>query len=249
LISDDPRGDDGHFDSQAEKPTPGDQAPPSSEAVEATSALEHAAEPAAPAADTTPVSAEQEPSRWAADSNVTTAASGHAARVSAPGKVADPRRRRRRRVGGGLVSTLVAVAAAVYFVPGLRENVPAAVPVVGKNADTVFKQLQQDGLPVTHGEPASTEFRDMVHNNACRSSKAFVRSDADQGWGFICVGSPEGTRQRISDAFTDLPVLMGPLYVDDDGGDTIIVGLGWPGNASKMVAEAINADGTYLLEP
>lgn len=248
-MSDDSRGDDGHVNAEAEKPPPADQAHASREPVEATPATE----PAAPVGDTTPSSAEQEPSDRLANSNAVptgaTAAGGEAARVSAPGTVADPRRRRRRRVGGGLVSALVALAAAVYFLPSLRENVPAAVPVVGKDASTVFKQLQQDGLPVTHGEPASADFRDMVHNNACKSSKAFVRSDADQGWGFICVGAPEGARQRMSDAFTDIPVFMGPLYVDDDGGDTIIVGLGWPGNAPKMVAEAINANGNYLLEP
>jgi hypothetical protein len=158
----------------------------------------------------------------------------------------ESRRRRNRR--GGAVAVALAVFAALYLVPDLRSGVPATVPVVGKDADSVYRQLTSAGLPVTDGVPADSEFRRLVDENACRSSRAFVRSDADQGWGLICVKPPRDVYRRISDAFTDVPMLIGPLYVEDGGGETVVFGFGWPANSSEMVAEAIGADGEYLVE-
>jgi hypothetical protein len=46
-------------------------------------------------------------------------------------------------------------------------------------------------------------------------------------------------QRRISDAFDDIPLLIGPLYVDDgdgDGdGDVMVFGFGWPVDASKTI--------------
>lgn len=174
-----------------------------------------------------------------------------AQRVERPGPVADPRRRsrRRRRAGSGVVGVVIAVAASFYLIPSLRETVPSSVPVFGKNADTIYEQLVDAGLPVAHGEPASSEFADLVHNNACKSSTTFVRTDSDRGWGMICVGAPDETQTRIREAFTDIPILLGPLYVDDDDGKTIVIGFGWPTDASETVATAIGASGNYLIKP
>lgn len=178
------------------------------------------------------------------------AAAGEAATVDPTATVADPRsrRRRRRRIGGGAVASVLAVAAALYLVPDLREKVPTSMPVIGKNADTVFGQIKDAGLPITDGVPADSEFRDMVKNNVCESSRTFVRSDADMGWGLICVNPPDSAYRRMSNALDGVPMFMGPLYVDDNHGDVIVFGLGWPTNASKQVANAIDANGTYLVE-
>jgi hypothetical protein len=44
-------------------------------------------------------------------------------------------------------------------------------------------------------------------------------------------------------------VLIGPLYVDDGDGEVIVLGFGWPADASKTFYDAIGAsDGSYLVE-
>jgi hypothetical protein len=43
-----------------------------------------------------------------------------------------------------------------------------------------------------------------------------------------------------------MPSLVGPLYVDDERAEVIVFGLGWPSDASEIVAEAIDAHGSYL---
>ncbi|HEX6049293.1 MAG TPA: hypothetical protein VFZ21_08490 [Gemmatimonadaceae bacterium] len=60
----------------------------------------------------------------------------------------------------------------------------------------------------------------MVRDNGCKSSRAFVRTDTDDiGWGFICVRPPADAYQRVSVAFDEIPMLVGPLYVDDSDGE------------------------------
>lgn len=137
---------------------------------------------------------------------------------------------------------------ALYFVPALRSQVPAAVPVFGKSADAVFRDITSAGLPVTEGEPASADFRSLVKHNACKSSRSFVRSDDDQGWALICVKPTAEAFARLSDAFEGMPALLGPMYVDDNDGEVVVFGLGWPANSSKLVAEAIHADGSYIVD-
>jgi hypothetical protein len=40
---------------------------------------------------------------------------------------------------------------------------------------------------------------------------------------------------RMNAAFDDVPLLMGPLFVDDGGGEVLILGYGWPADASKTI--------------
>jgi hypothetical protein len=157
-------------------------------------------------------------------------------------------RRRRWQVGGvGVVGTVIA---AVLIVPGARDNVPAIVPVLGRDADSVYSQLQRAGLPIADGEPSTEDFREMVRSNGCKSSRPFVRTDTDDtGWGFICVRPPTEAYNRIADAFDKIPMLVGPLYVDDGDGEVVVFGFGWPADASKTVYDAIGgSEGTYLVE-
>ena len=123
---------------------------------------------------------------------------------------------------------------------------PGSVPLIGRTADSVFIKIKDAGLPIVDGVPADGKFRSMTRDNACKSSRSFVRSDADTGWGLICVAPPRNVYRRISRAFDGLPLLMGPLYVDDGDGDLVIFGFGWPSNASKEIAKAVGADGSYL---
>jgi hypothetical protein len=164
--------------------------------------------------------------------------------VSVP--VVRPRRGRRL----GVLGVLGLVVVALMVIPGARDKLPTGVPVVGRDAGTVYDQLVRAGLPITHGEPSSREFRDMVRTNGCKSSRPFVRTDTeDTGWGFICVKPPAKAYNRISDAFDDIPMLIGPMYVDDGDGEVIVFGFGWPADASKTIYDAIGASrGTYLIE-
>jgi hypothetical protein len=155
-----------------------------------------------------------------------------------------PSRTRRILAGGGGLAGVIGLLA-ILNATGANP-LPASVPVLGENADSVFHQIQADGVPITDGEPSDAKFRDMTRHNACQSSRSFVRSDADQGWGVICVRPPRDVFRRISDAYNDVPMLVGPLYVDDDNGHLVIFGFGWPSNASKMIADAIHANGSYL---
>src|SRR3954453_14057508 len=77
------------------------------------------------------------------------------------------RRRRRRRVAAGGGGTLIAAVVAALAVPGIRNQLPASVPLVGKDASSVWAQIQDSGLAVTEGEPSDAKFREMVHRNAC----------------------------------------------------------------------------------
>jgi hypothetical protein len=166
-----------------------------------------------------------------------------------PAEVVEPSHRARNRtVGGG--SLIAAVIVAVLLIPGARDKLPAGIPLVGRDADTVYAQIKRAGLPITDGEPSSEDFRRMVHNNGCKSSRSFVRTDNDDvGWGFICVKPPADVYRRVSDAFENVPLLVGPMYVDDGGGDVIIFGFGWPGDASKTIYDAVDGNGgNYLVE-
>jgi hypothetical protein len=144
------------------------------------------------------------------------------------------------------------LAAVVATFAGLNATgnnpLPGSVPVIGRNADSIFTKIENAGLPITDGVPADAKFRSMTRNNACKSSRSFVRSDTDTGWGLICVAPPPSVYRRISRAFEAVPMLMGPMYVDDGGGDLVIFGFGWPSNASKQIAEAVGAEGSYLVE-
>jgi hypothetical protein len=145
------------------------------------------------------------------------------------------------------------LAAVVATFAGLNATgnnpLPGSVPVIGRTADSIFNKIENAGLPITDGVPADAKFRSMTRNNACKSSRSFVRSDAESGWGLICVAPPHSVYRRISRAFDGVPMLMGPLYVDDGDGDLVIFGFGWPPNASKQIAKAAGAEGSYLVDP
>jgi hypothetical protein len=72
----------------------------------------------------------------------------------------------------------------------LGDFIPADVPLVGRNADDVFRDMQEAGLPITDGRPQSEEFADVIDQNACKSSRGVVRTDAEVGWALICVKPP-----------------------------------------------------------
>lgn len=167
-----------------------------------------------------------------------------------PERVSVPVARRRRGRRFGVLGTLGLIVLALLVIPGARDKLPAGVPVVGRDAGTVYDQLVRAGLPIADGEPSSEEFRDMVRSNGCQSSRPFVRTDTDDtGWGFICVKPPAEAYDRISGAFDDIPMLVGPLYVDDSDGEVIVFGFGWPADASKTIYDAIGGSGgTYLVE-
>jgi hypothetical protein len=113
----------------------------------------------------------------------------------------------------------------------------------------VYSDLRDAGLPITDGKPADPDYQRLTEHNACRSSRSFVRTDSDTGWAVICVDPPRENYRRISDAFDDVPLLIGPLYVDDGAGETVIFGFGWPADASKQMYDAIGASGgNYLVE-
>jgi hypothetical protein len=73
-----------------------------------------------------------------------------------------------------------------------------------------------------------------------------VRTDSDRGWGLFCVQPSKAAFRRLSSAFDGMPSLVGPLYVDDERAEVIVFGLGRPSDASEIVAEAIDAHGSYL---
>jgi hypothetical protein len=169
--------------------------------------------------------------------------------TAAPGPPppAPKRRRKRRRRAGGFAALLVAAAAIAYASGGSDEL--SALPVVGRDANTVYRDIRAAGLPVTDGRPSSSDYDDLVDRNACESSRTFVRTDTDVGWAIICVDPPAGAYRRMNDAFDEVPTLMGPLYVDDGGGDVVIFGLGWPADASKQLYDAIGGSGGgYLVD-
>lgn len=87
----------------------------------------------------------------------------------------------------------------------------------------------------------------MVRENGCAQSRSFVRSDADQGWGFICVGLDREAFKHVSSGFESVPAMLGALYVDAYDGDVVIMGFGWPDDASELVHKAVGDDrGTFL---
>jgi len=145
------------------------------------------------------------------------------------------------------IAVLGAVIAAALLIAGARDSLPSQLPLISRDADTVYSQLTRAGLPITNGEPKSEDFRSIVRRSGCASSRAFVRTDTeDTGWGFICVDAPQEAYRRISGAFKEIPLLVGPLYVEDGDGEVLVFGFGWPIDASKTVYDAIEADGTYL---
>lgn len=149
-----------------------------------------------------------------------------------------------------MVGAVAAAAVAVLVIPGVRDRLPAGTPLLGPTANSVYEKLRAAGLPITDGEPADPSFRRMVRRNSCASSRSFVRTDtADVGWGFICVDPPRDAYQRMSRAMDGVPLLIGPLFVDDGGGEVIIFGIGWPVEASRKMYRAIGASGgTYLVK-
>jgi hypothetical protein len=141
-------------------------------------------------------------------------------------------------VAGALVKTVV------------HNPLPVGVPLLGRDANDVYQDIKDAGLPVADGTPKSSEYRDIVNNNSCKSSRSFVRTDTDVGWAIICVKPPAAAYKRMSATFDEgVPALAGPLYVDDGDGDVVIFGLGWPDNASKQLYDAIDASGgSYLTK-
>ena len=128
---------------------------------------------------------------------------------------------------------------------GVLRGVP--VPGAKPSAASVYRDLEAAGLPITDGRPADPKFAEMVRENGCAQSRSFVRSDADQGWGFICVGLDREAFERVSSGFESVPALLGGLYADAYSGDVVVVGFGWPDDASELVHKAIGDDqGTFL---
>jgi hypothetical protein len=157
--------------------------------------------------------------------------------------------RRRRRGAVGALTALLLLGGGVAVKTG-HNPLPADIPVVGRDATDVFNDIKRAGLPVTDGTPSSSEFRAIVESNSCESSRSFVRSDSDMGWAMICVNPPASAHERLSSAFAeDVPMLTGPLYVDDGSGDVVVFGMGWPPDASKQIYDAMGASGgNYLTE-
>jgi hypothetical protein len=160
---------------------------------------------------------------------------------------APPRRKRRgRRAGAGAGGVLVALLiAGVVLVKTGHNPLPADVPLVGRTADDVYRDIKDAGYRVTDGHPTG-QFRNVAENNSCKSSRTFVRTDADVGWAVICVKPPRSAYRRLSAAFENVPSLIGPLYLDDSNGELVIFGFGWPEKASKQIYDAVGADGSYL---
>ena len=153
---------------------------------------------------------------------------------------------RRRGSTARIAIGALCVASFAVVVGGCSANpVPAGVPGVGRDANDVYRDIKAAGFPVTDGHPTG-QFRDIATNNACDSSRTFVRTDSNVGWAMICVRPPRSTFNRISHAFDDVPMIAGPLYLDDDDGKVVIFGFGWPAKTSKQFADAIGADGSYL---
>jgi hypothetical protein len=116
------------------------------------------------------------------------------------------------------------------------------------SADGVLQALQDDGWPVGDGMPTSPQFKALTGKTRCTSSKTFVRTGADRGWGFICLNMPLDMYAKVQDVFDAALVSMAPLYLDS-GRDLVIFGFGWPGDSSEMFAETLGTTGTYLLAP
>lgn len=117
------------------------------------------------------------------------------------------------------------------------------------SADEVFDAMVAAGLPITDGTPANSEFRSVVDSNRCADSRAFVRTDTvDTGWGFICVGIDQATFERVSEAFDKPPLIVGPLYADAFDGKIVVLGFGWPIDASQIAHDALgDPEGRYLV--
>jgi hypothetical protein len=156
-------------------------------------------------------------------------------------------RRVRRTAGGGTLAVLI--SALIWVKVGGDNPLPAGLPLIGRDANDVYNDIRQAGYPVAPGRPQQKRFNEILKNNSCRSSKGFVRTDKDVGWAIICVKPPRDAYRRMSKAFDSVPVLVGPLFVDDNGGDVLIFGFGWPLDSSKKIYQAIGASGgSYLSE-
>ena len=140
---------------------------------------------------------------------------------------------------------LVLVAGPVFAI-GCGQG--TALLGTGRSADAVFADLQDAGLPIADGRPASSEFQSLVDSNRCEDSRSFIRTDTDNvGWGLICVGLDKATFNSISSTFESVPALVGPLYADADDGNVIVVGFGWPVGASEIVHDVLGDEsGSYL---
>jgi hypothetical protein len=154
----------------------------------------------------------------------------------------------RRWLGGGLVAAVL--IGAVVVSGGGGSTHLSGVPLVGREADDVYADIQRAGYAIADGRPASADYDGLIDGNACASSRTFVRADTDVGWAFICVDPPADAYRRISGAFEEAPMLMGPVWVHDGGGEALVIGFGWPADASRQLYEAIGASGgSYLVEP
>jgi hypothetical protein len=168
-----------------------------------------------------------------------------AIKVDLPPHERRPRRRRRRIAAGGGGAVIAAVIAALA-IPGVRNQLPADVPVIGKDASSVWAQIQDSGLAVTDGEPSAAKFRQLVHHNACKSSHSFVQSEGDSGWALICVKPPRSAYREMRKSMDGVPALLAPMWVDQNGGEVVIFGMGWPGKASEQIADAIGGDTEFV---
>jgi hypothetical protein len=122
------------------------------------------------------------------------------------------------------------------------------VPLIGqKGATDYYAELKEAGWPVTDGRPSSPEFSDLVSNNRCGSSYSFVRSDADRGWGIICVDAPKDVVDKVRDLFDEILAITGPLYLSSPSGDVLIFGFGWPDDTSQRFEETLDLGGEHLV--
>jgi hypothetical protein len=117
------------------------------------------------------------------------------------------------------------------------------------NASAVLQTLEDDGWPVGDGYPSSPQFQTLRGQTRCSSSKTFVRTDADRGWGFICLGMPDDLYRKIHSTFANTLMILAPLYFDSGNGDLVVLGFGWPGDTSQKFANTLGVSGNYLLPP
>jgi hypothetical protein len=117
------------------------------------------------------------------------------------------------------------------------------------SADEVFRALEGNGWPVADGYPSSSAFQGLRGRTRCESSRTFVRSDAESGWGFICVGAPADLYASAHDLFAKALVIMGPLYLSSADHTILVFGFGWPGDTSEKFEETLKLGGDYLLPP
>jgi hypothetical protein len=159
--------------------------------------------------------------------------------------------KRRTILAAALAALGVLVAGCATDVQSTSDNPGGGIAINSAgfiNANAVLQKLEDDGWPVGDGIPASHEFRTLTGKARCTSSKTFVRTGADSGWGFICLNMPADVYAKVQSVFDKALMIMAPLYLDS-GRDLVIFGFGWPGDSSQKFADSLGTTGNYLLPP